>query len=96
MRRNAHWRISKVARVIAAEMYESYMTDAIFAKLHPNRTNWVNVNYHLFLMPARAALAQSLTSTALSENDKEEIIDALALDQTFIDRKKPRVGIIRA
>ena len=95
-RRNAHWRVSKTARVIAAEMYDFFANDPAFRRLHPDRKSWVNARYQTFFKPAREALAKSLSSSTLSDDMKEEIIDALALDQQFINRKQPRISIQRA
>lgn len=92
--RTAHWRVAKVALELAKAAWEHLATkhDA-FYKEHPNQKAWARMHQAEFLQDARTALSAALENGALSESDKEEIIEALALDQSLMPKTQPRQQI---
>jgi len=80
---HAHKLVMSVAVGMAKSMYEDMLRDPMFHKAAPNRKAFIKFAAPKLLPQARATLAQMLTSTSLPPVQKEQILDALVLDNTL-------------
>lgn len=77
-----HKLIRQTARAMAKEVYEVNASDNEFYLKYPDRKRYVAASWGLFIEDAREALAKLLT-TGLPESMKDEIAEALVLDNTM-------------
>lgn len=84
--KQCHWRIAKVAKEIAACEYEQMAKDNAFFAQWPKRRAFIQINWGLYIDPAREALTGLLHQPDFPAAAKEEIYEALMLDGTFNPR----------
>lgn len=83
MAKYTHNYVAKVAQGMAAEVYEQMARDNKFYKVWPNQKYFINKNWPNFIKEARGILASMLTMPTYSEEQKDEIMQALFLDRAL-------------
>ncbi len=78
-----HKLVEKTAKDMAWEAYEARATDNVFYKQFPNQRKYVAHNWKHFIRFARETLVRMLGMPQYSEHLKEEIFEALMLEQTI-------------
>lgn len=101
---HAHNMVASVAVNAAYELYETLMGDNVmydaWKRKHPGKSAkalallFVRDNVERCIPIARATLAGLLTSPTLSEEHKESIVEALALDATLMKGRAQPAQII--
>lgn len=78
-----HWRIEKLARIRASQKYEEFASNNDFYKMWPRMAEFVESEWGIYIPEARSALAKVLGLKHISQEAKEEIMEALALDRSL-------------
>jgi hypothetical protein len=81
--RAAHMLVAKMARDMACEIYEDCARDNVFRKLNPNMEDFVERTYGSLLDQARQVLAAMLQRDDIGDLLKNQIYEALCLDEMF-------------
>ena len=102
---HCHKLVAEVAQEAAMECYEVLMSSnnkfyKDWKAQFPNfsakerQAAFAKKNWGQFIPFARSTLAKLLTSPTLAESQKEDILEALALDQTLaLGRKNPAIQL---
>lgn len=83
MAKYVHVSVAKIAQTMAAESYQDMAMDDIFYKMWPKEREYVNKNWQQFVQDARKSLTLMLTMDKYTEDQKEEIMQALLLDRAL-------------
>lgn len=78
-----HELLASVAKAIAGKMYDSFASDNEFYKLWPDVKEYIALEWGRFVPEARRALAMRLGAKDASNEEKEQIYEALALDRSL-------------
>ena len=85
----AHKMVAKVAKELAGAFYDELAKVNDFYAQNPDASAWIALAWPAFLDEARATLAKML-ATQIAENLKDDITDALVMDNTL---RASRLGI---
>lgn len=83
MAKYVHNLVGQVAQDMAAEIYEVMAKDNTFYKFWPNQKKFVHKNWKQFIKDARATLATMLTNDKYTDEQKDDILQALLLDRAL-------------
>lgn len=83
MARFAHNLVADTAKAMAGEWYETAAHDNTFYKYYPNRGKFIAREWGRFIGMARRQLALMLGNPKYPESLKDQILDALCLQNTL-------------
>lgn len=78
-----HWRIAEIAKHMAHVYYDRFAFDNDFYKMFPSEQNYVALEWSRFIPEARDILVDMLTMTKYTDEQKEDIMEALCLDRSL-------------
>lgn len=91
----AHPLIAETAKELAGAYYEDFARDNLFYKMYPNQRMFIRREAIRFIQLARETLGKLCGTKNISDEQKEDILEALALDSSLprgrVSKIKPQV-----